>query len=1224
MRRSVPFSDRKDILGVIVPGILQREYSAKISRFYLITLILLVLSVSAVRAEQITSGDSLYIDLKACPAYVKRGFDIADTGANSPGNPWRYLDPGEFGAISLRIKKLGLPDIPKRRFLSPLEEKDEEFTLLITFDLEEEQIRRLRSDEEFTPGIFLAGIGDNWAIYLNGARIRSEVHLDNEGQITMRACWRNVRFPVDKSLFKTGTNVLVFRIIGGPNYEGSGLFYTAPYYFGDYREMEKKYSDLLTVTLCAIYVFVGIYHFLLFLGRNKKMYYLFYSLFSVSIGIYLLTWNQFPAFPIRDTNILYRIESSCLMAAIPFLMFFIEYLTIQRLRILSKIVAVFYGILILSSWIFPLHFSDDAIVVFQITAISCIAYLAGYEIIFMFIRNCCRDRKEAGKTKSLLHYVGKNLLDTQLGIFFVAIIVLFVTTSIDIINNRIFQYGLSTTKFGFLVFIMASVIILIRQYMFLANALEKSNLNLEAQVRERTRELEAQTLLAESASRAKTEFLANMSHEIRTPMNAILGMTEIILRKDTDKELNESARNIKQAGVNLLSIINDILDISKVEAGKMDAMPVDYSLRSLINDVLGIICFRLKGKLLLFTVDVDSMLPVSLRGDEIRIRQILVNLLANAVKYTQEGFINLKVSGEFKGKGTILLRFDITDTGVGIKAEDMDKLFIEFTQFDSHKNRSVEGTGLGLAISRRLARLMDGDIFVESAYGKGSVFTAYIPQSVREKEPLAAVADPASKPVLVFEKRGVLLDSLEYSFKNLSVPATLVSGEEDFLRELKQKNYAFAFLGCVTEKLLERIRQKEVLTKFILLEDIDGAGMNLSGYAVQTAAMPVYTLSLVNILNGTETADYQENAYVKFIAPDAKILIVDDIETNLSVAEGLLAGYQMNITTCTGGRQALDWIKKQQFDLILMDHMMPEMDGIEAAAVIRSWEKSQNGIAKDFRPIPIIALTANALTGMREMFMEKGFQDYLSKPIEISKLDEIIAKWIPPEKKKKPGEEKREHISADSLPDQNSGPASGFPLLSSVGVDVQKGIAITGGTLKGYRRVLENYLKDVEGRLGLFTEVPGESGLPFFTIQVHALKSASAAIGAEEVSRRAAALESAGKAGDLNAIGEELPVFYERLKATAEALRASLESAAGTGEGGARQTMPAAEFARRLSTLRQALQDMEIREINSILAELENTNQDAKTIEMLSRISDHVLIAEFDEALDIITGQRPA
>jgi signal transduction histidine kinase/CheY-like chemotaxis protein len=1123
---------------------MQRKYSAKKTRFYFAVVLLLVLSASVSWAEQIAAGDSLYIDLKACPVYAKKGFEIADTGvtppgpgANAPDNLWKYLDPKDFGETSLRIKKLGLPDIPKRRFLSPLKEKDEEFTILMTFDLGEEQIRRLRSDGEFIPGMFLAGIGDNWAVFLNGTPIRSEVHLDDAGQITMRTCWRNVRFPVDKSLFRAGTNVLVFRIVGGPNYEGSGLFYTAPYYFGDYRKIEARYTDLLTVAFCAIYIFSGIYQFILFLSGRRRLHYLFCSLFSISIGIYLLTWNQFPGFPIRDTDILYRLESSSLMATIPFIIFFIEYLTIQRVRMFSKIVAAFYGMLIAASWIFPLHFSDDAIMLFQITTVSCVTFLTGYEIIFMFIRSCYRDWKAGGKTKSLLSYIGKNIFTTQRGIFLIAISVLLITASIDIVNNRVFQFGLSITKFGFFVFTMASVAILIRQYVDMAKALEKSNLNLEAQVQERTRELETQTLLAESASRAKTEFLANMSHEIRTPMNAIIGMTEILLRKDAGREIYESARNIKHAGSNLLSIINDILDISKVEAGKMDIVSEDYALSSLIAGVLGIIRFRLKNKYVLFTADVDSALPMFLRGDEIRVRQILVNLLSNAVKYTRRGHINFRVSGAFKDEDTVLLRFDISDTGAGIKAEDMDKLFAEFTRFDKQRNRGVEGTGLGLAISLRLARLMDGDITVESVYGKGSIFTAHIPQAVRGKEPLARVADPASKPVLVFESRKVLLDSLEYSFGNLSVPTVMTGSEEEFLRELEspqeleiprntgRKNYAFAFLGSFNEKLIETVRQRKVPTKFVLIGDIDETNLSSGEHDTQITGMPVYTLPLADILNGKEAVDYQEKTRVTFIAPDARVLIVDDIETNLSVVRGLLSGYHMDITACSEGRRAVELVKKQRFDLVLMDHMMPEMDGIEATAAIRAWEK-ERGLSGQ---IPVIALTANALAGMREMFLEKGFQDYLSKPIEIFKLDEIIAKWIPPEKKL----ELEEGEDADSSPDQSAG----FSLLASLGVDVQAGIAGTGGTFKGYRELLGIYLQDADKRLKLFGEPPGEDGLPFFAAQARTLKSASSAIGAGELSRLAAALESAGNAGDMDAIREALPGFYARLKALTEALR---------------------------------------------------------------------------------------
>ncbi|MDR2951845.1 MAG: response regulator, partial [Treponema sp.] len=411
---------------------------------------------------------------------------------------------------------------------------------------------------------------------------------------------------------------------------------------------------------------------------------------------------------------------------------------------------------------------------------------------------------------------------------------------------------------------------------------------------------------AEEASRAKSNFLASMSHEIRTPMNAIVGMAELLLREKLSDKAGGYAHDVKQAGNNLVSIINDILDFSKIEAGKLEIIPVQYLFSSLVNDTLNIINTRLIEKPIRFFTNIDGNIPNSLIGDKVRLRQILLNLLSNAVKYSEKGHISLTVTADKRDNGKVWLKMVVADTGKGIKPEDQAKLFGEFVQVDMKKNQGIEGTGLGLAITKRLCILMGGDITVESEYGKGSAFTALIPQLVESETPFAsAVSKDCAK-----------------------------------------------------------------------------------------------------------SADV-----IRFTFPGARLLVVDDIATNLKVAKGLLAPYLAAVDTCLSGSKAVEMAKQVEYDIIFMDHMMPEMDGIEATALIRAWEKERQESGVKNGQIPVIALTANAITGMKEMFIEKGFNDFLSKPIDVSKLEEALDRWIP--------KEKRETRSVDNIHNEDANTHNG-------------------------------------------------------------------------------------------------------------------------------------------------------------------------------------------------------
>jgi len=628
---------------------------------------------------------------------------------------------------------------------------------------------------------------------------------------------------------------------------------------------------------------------------------------------------------------------------------------------------------------------------------------------------------------------------------------------------------------------------------------------------------------SENANQAKSRFLSIMSHEIRTPLNAIIGMGELALRSDSIPIMAEYAREIKQAGVTLLSLINDILDFSKIEAGKLEIVPVPYNLPVMVNDVVNIIRMRISEKPIRFFVNIDPELPPILSGDEMRLRQILLNLLGNAVKYTEQGQISLSIRKETVVKeNKICLIVDVSDSGIGIKQEDKVRLFTEFTQFDTQKNRGIEGTGLGLAITKRLCMAMGGDLLVSSVYGEGSTFTALIPQTIE-----AFVALP--------EDAGSSLKTVDNS-----------------------------------------------------------AGLN-------------------------------------FTAPSARLLVVDDIAVNLRVAQGLLAPYKAVVDICLTGAEALMYIKQNSYDLIFMDHLMPEMDGVEAVSLIRAWEKEQTETRQ--KQVPIVALTADAVSGMREMFLKKGFNDYLSKPIEVARLDEIMGKWIPQEKREA-NEELR--IKNGKIKSGNGEAYSDTSLSSSFfiinfsfpcipGVDVQKGIDGTGGKLELYHDVLAIFRKDVLERLPLLQTPPDSGTLPGFITQVHALKSASASIGAADVSAMAAELETAGRSGDLALIGKNLSVFTGKLsellsgiKAWEASVKENKLKAEGLPDTGTPDLSAALPLLRELSASLKSKNAPEINRALKRIKDLSSQHQlDSKTKDALEQISDEVLIAEYEAAMEI-------
>ena len=706
---------------------------------------------------------------------------------------------------------------------------------------------------------------------------------------------------------------------------------------------------------------------------------------------------------------------------------------------------------------------------------------------------------------------------------------------------------------------------------------------------------------AELSSQTKSIFLAKMSHEIRTPMNAIIGMAELALRENITDTVREHIMTVKQAGTNLLSIINDILDFSKIESGAMQITPVEYEMSSLINDVISIIRIKVFDSQLRFVVNIDGSIPDALIGDEVRIRQVLINILGNAVKFTEKGFVSFSVTGEkTKDRKKVNLLISIQDSGRGIKEEDIGKLFDDYYQHDDELNKETEGTGLGLAISRNIVMAMDGNITVESEYGKGSTFTVTLPQVIQKPDRIAIVNNPENIKVLLYEHRDIYADSIVTALENLEVQYEHISNEEMFF-EMINKDFSFILISrSLFEKDKERVMDTCGESRVVLLTEF---GDTIPAGNWSALSLPAHSISIASVLNSVPSGysySYLEESSVRFAAPEANILIVDDIKTNLKVAHGMMIPYGMTVDLCNNGFEAIDAIKEKHYDIVFMDHRMPGIDGVETTARIRQMGKED----PYYENVPIVALTANAVSGMKEMFLKNGFDEFISKPIDTVKLSSVLEKFIPKEKQISPSEIQK---------------ASGEerPLISIDGVDVEKGIMLTGGTIEYYLETLATFHNDGLERMDEIAGYLESNNIPMYITNVHALKSASANIGANNISEAAYALEKAALNEDIDYLKTNTDSFIETLDVLLQSIHLALiEDSLGTGSN--EGIMDAGEYNDLLVTLKSAIESFDIDLMNRSIDTLLHSKLPGNASSVVKEISKHILIIEYDEAIALI------
>ena len=634
----------------------------------------------------------------------------------------------------------------------------------------------------------------------------------------------------------------------------------------------------------------------------------------------------------------------------------------------------------------------------------------------------------------------------------------------------------------------------------------------------------------ESASTAKSDFLANMSHEIRTPMNAIIGMCELILREqDVSDTVRDNCFNIQSSSRSLLSIINDILDFSKIESGKMEIIESEFNIASMLNDVINMTMTRKGDKKIEIMVHADPDIPCGLIGDEVRIRQIMINLMTNALKFTSDGAVTLHVSFSRQAYG-INLKISVEDSGIGITEENLEKLFESFQQVDTKKNRTIEGTGLGLAISKRLVTKMGGFINVSSVYREGSVFSFVIPLKVSDNTPFISVNEPEKLNAAVYidfskfklasieRQYTALMNEMSYQ---LHVEMQHTPDFDELLKWMDSRKITHCFIGK-EEYIAHKDYFIDIASKVnvTIVQDMLNSVQVPSN--IKCVFKPFYTMSAASALNNESIAmnlNECRGSSISFSAPKARVLIVDDNIINLKVAVGLMQPYHMQVMTVESGKAALSMLRSKDFDIVFMDHMMPEMDGVETTKLIRELDDDY------YKKLPIIALTANAVNGVREIFIEAGLNDFIAKPIELSALDRVLKGWLPREYIMPP-------VSADYGKNDRRKSVREKEYNDSGLISVSKGMGYTGGNEDAYYEILEVYTcKGEEKRLQINSYAEKEDWRNYI-IEVHALKSTSMSIGAAELSELAKKLELAGKAGDYDAIIKEndaLSELYSRV-----------------------------------------------------------------------------------------------
>ncbi len=712
----------------------------------------------------------------------------------------------------------------------------------------------------------------------------------------------------------------------------------------------------------------------------------------------------------------------------------------------------------------------------------------------------------------------------------------------------------------------------------------------------------------ERTAQLKSDFLANMSHEIRTPMNAVIGMAEMALREEMSPAARDYIQQIKTSGKTLLTIINDILDFSKIESGKMDIIEANYSPCDLISDITNIISTRIGEKDIEFLLDINPNLPCELYGDNIRIKQVITNISNNAIKFTEKGQVLLKLDYEMMSDDKINLKVSVTDTGIGIRKEDIEKLFESFQQLDSKRNRNIEGTGLGLPISRKLLTLMGGDMDIESEYGVGSTFSFHLPQKIVNAEPCVTLnANAADIKVAYFISNSYLKAQLERDFARFGVQTLEFTKKCDMVSLAKEKpNFVFVGNALIPKKVHEYAVQYPDITFIQMIAYHEAVESDLENLFILKKPLSPLTLSAIfsHEYQENEATGQTESTLFDFIAPDARVLIVDDNPVNLTVAKGLIEPLSMQIDTALDAHSALELIENKMYDIIFMDHMMPEIDGVEATHLIRSFHPS-------YAAVPIIAFSANAVEGTKKMFLDEGMNDFVGKPVDAYELVTKLKQWLP--------QDKVTPVSGRAKKKKQTNSAQELPHIE--GLDVHAAVQLLGDAAF-YMEILKDYYHLINQKTTVINEALKAQDWNRYTIEVHALKSSSKQIGAMELSGIAAELEAAGKNLDLKYIQNNNTHLIKKYHQLQDTLKAVFPTKEPDVQAQALEAIPKELLLETFARMEESITNLDTDALEGALALLQSYHHPPKHQKLLKELTAAADGFDFETCEQLLTNWK--